>query len=95
MDDLMWDYPKGRFIPHCEMSEDSSNCPIHLSHAEPIFEEGLLINLAKDIPFFFARFDRVAEIIVKSKVSAGRDRYKYYRDRGYPLHHHHLTEWED
>lgn len=95
MDELMWNYPKGRFLPHDKMSNDNINHPIHLGHEEPILEEGLLINLAKNIPFFFGRFDRVAEIIVKSQVSMGRDRYKYYRDRGYPLHHHQLNEWED
>ena len=95
MDELMWHYPKGRFLPHDILSKSKSHYPIHLGHDEPTLEEGLLINLAKEIPFFFGRFDRVAEIIVKSQVSMGRDRYKYYRDRGYPLHHHQLNEWED
>lgn len=54
----------------------------------------LLINLSPSIPAFFGRFERVAEIIVESTRADGRDRYKHYRDRGYPLHHHELNDWE-
>ncbi|MCH1614710.1 MAG: DNA polymerase III subunit chi [Acidimicrobiales bacterium] len=96
LDELMWHYPKGRFLAHDKIPNEAVvNSPVHLSCQEPIAEEGLLINLSKDIPFFFGRFDRVAEIIVKSQVSQGRDRYKHYRERGYPLQHHQLNRWED
>lgn len=54
----------------------------------------LLINLSPAIPTFFGRFERVAEIIVESSRTEGRDRYKHYRDRGYPLYHHELNDWE-
>ena len=32
---------------------------------------------------------------VQNQVSEGRVRYKFYRDRGYPLQHHQLNQWED
>jgi DNA polymerase III subunit chi len=46
------------------------------------------------VPTFFGRFERVAEIIVQDRRDVGRDRYRFYRDRGYPLFHHELDEWE-
>ena len=95
MDELMWNYPSGRFLPHDIFSTEAVNSPVQLGCEEPALREGLLINLSEEIPYFFGRFDRVAEIIVQNLVSEGRERYKFYRDRGYPLQHHQLNQWED
>jgi len=72
-----------------------ANSPIHLGCDSPLHDTGLLINLAKQVPTFFGRFDRVAEIIVGETKDQGREHYKFYRDRGYPLHHHDLKDWEN
>jgi|TARA_B110000977_G_C10720438_1_gene354983 DNA polymerase-3 subunit chi len=69
--------------------------PIHLGCDGPLHDGGLLINLAFQVPSFFGRFDRVAEIIVGETKDRGREHYKFYRDRGYPLHHHDLKDWEN
>jgi DNA polymerase-3 subunit chi len=115
MDDLLWDYPKNRFIAHHIVSakgqsiEDQSEqplgadalnstdikSPVHLSCGAPIYDNGLLINLASQVPSFFGRFDRVAEIIVEETKYQGRGHYKYYRERGFPLHHHEMKDWEN
>ncbi len=95
MDELMWNYPPERFLPHDVLSSEATKSPVQLGCEEPILQEGLLINLSEEIPYFFGRFDRVAEIIVQNQVSEGRVRYKFYRDRGYPLQHHQLNQWED
>lgn len=95
LDELMWDYPKHRFLPHEIISNGvKPNSPIQIGVEPPHHEEGLLINLADEVPTFFGRFDRVAEIIVGETREQGRIRYKHYRDRGYPLHHHELRDWE-
>jgi DNA polymerase-3 subunit chi len=67
---------------------------VTLGWTEPDGLDGVLINLSDEIPRFFGRFDRVAEVIPRSRRDAGRDRYKFYRDRGYPLFHHELDDWE-
>ena len=95
LDELMWDYPKHHFIPHRINGQDTSRAPVHISAAEPEVAEGLLINLGEDVPPYFGRFDRVAEIIVGATRETGRERYAHYRKRGYPLHHHELKDWED
>lgn len=94
-DGLLWEYPAQRFVPHEVLKDNApSNGPITIGHSAPGDRDGFLINLASDIPEFFARFDRVAEIIVEDNKKTGRDHYKHYRDRGYPLHHHELDDWE-
>ncbi|MEC7553218.1 MAG: DNA polymerase III subunit chi [Pseudomonadota bacterium] len=97
VDTLMWDYPQHRFLPHqlIQSDDQASTSPIHVGFGQPVLQAGLLINLAAEIPRFFGRFDRVAEIIVGANRDQGRTRYKYYRDRGFPLHHHELSDWED
>lgn len=94
MDELLWAYPNDRFLPHSTQPDASAASPIHLSHTDPMLQEGLMINLGGDIPRFFGRFDRVAEIIVAEQRQAGRERYRHYRERGYPLHHHEIKDWE-
>jgi DNA polymerase III subunit chi len=96
-DALLWAYPDNRFLPH-GVSGDTSvgDVPVAIDHAAP--EHGstdLLINLGGAIPQFFGRFDRVAEIIVQQLREDGRRRYKFYRDRGYPLFHHEIDQWDD
>lgn len=94
-DGLLWEYPDQRFVPHELLAAAApSQGPITIGHSAPGDRDGFLINLASDIPDFFARFDRVAEIIVEDTKTTGRDHYKHYRDRGYPLHHHDLDDWE-
>ena len=44
----------------------------------------MLINLSDTVPEWYARFERVAEIVAgeESSKHAGRARFRYYRDRG-------------
>jgi len=95
LDEMMWDYPKHRFLPHeIVPANAAADSPVHIGYQPPQHTEGLLINLADSVPAFFGRFDRVAEIIVEDSREQGRARYAHYRDRGYPLHHHELDQWE-
>ena len=95
LDELLWNYPEHRFIPHvCEGADTVPAAPLVLGWSPPPSPEGVLINLAGEIPTFFGRFERVAEVIVDANRDVGRERYKFYRDRGYPLFHHDLDDWE-
>ncbi len=50
----------------------------------------LMINLAPDVPEFFSRYRRVAEVVDgnATRRAQSRDRYRFYRDRGYTLNTH-------
>ena len=53
----------------------------------------LLINLAADTPDWFGRFDVLCELVYgdENLVASKRHRYKFYKDRGYPLNYHDMT----
>ena len=96
LDELMWSYPEDRFLPHgVAGGPDAAAAPIRIGHAEPApGPDQVLVNLADDVPAFFARFERVAEVITEPERTSGRARYRHYRERGYPLFHHDLDDWE-
>ncbi len=95
VDDMLWHYPEQRFLPHGLLgTEAAEQAPVVLCWEDPGRYDGVLVNLTDEVPGFFARFDRIAEIIVAENREAGRERYRYYRERGYPLFHHELDDWE-
>ena len=49
-----------------------------------------MINLAAEVPEFFSRYQRVAEVVDghAERRERSRDRYRFYRDRGYKLNTH-------
>lgn len=92
LDRLLWTYRDQSFVPHGQLgaAEPDLN-PVLIGHDAGGGEEhDVLINLAAEIPGFFSRFERVAEIVAPDSAAkaASRERYRFYRDRGYPLHTH-------
>ena len=96
MDQLLWTFRAGSFLPHEALREGVStdkSCTIHLGHGvEPDTHDDILINLAPDVPLFFSRFQRVAEVINSDEKQRvlGRERFRFYRERGYPLDTHNI-----
>lgn len=94
LDDLLWTFHDIAFIPHALAPSKEANIRILLGHDhEPMENCGLLINLSNEIPSFFSRFERLAEILDQEEaiLHAGRKRYQFYRDRGYNLDYHQLN----
>ncbi len=95
LDDLLWSFRQGSFIPHgLYKSGEAADLPIHIGcDAEPEAGMDVLINLSQEVPAFFSRFPRVAEVIEPGEPGkqAGRERYRFYRDRGYPLESHTIS----
>ena len=54
----------------------------------------VLINLDAQAPAQFASFERLIEVVGAGAEDreAGRERYRFYRERGYPLTHHDLGQ---
>ncbi len=94
MDELLWTYRQDGFLPHAvHTGSSASQSPIVIGHdAEPDAHTDVLINLAPQVPLFFSRFERVAEVVdqQEQRRQEGRERYRFYRDRGYPLESHKL-----
>ena len=95
LDELLWTYRQGSFIPHDLMAstpDDSS--PVTIGDGEHQDPAGdLLINLGDTIPAFFDQFARVAEIIdgTEDCRRLGRERYGVYRDNGYQPNTHQIS----
>jgi len=90
LDKLLWNFPPTAFIPHCLSHEtEAATMPVVIGHDDifPHFE--LLISLHNECVNFFSRFERVIEIVSEDTEDAklGRERYGFYRDRGYNLRH--------
>ena len=56
----------------------------------------MLVNLHPSPPPFFSRFERLAEIVGTdaADAAAGRERWKFYKERGYELRPHNLSAKE-
>ena len=91
LDKLLWHYPATAFIPHCRSEEaQAADMPVVVSHQTGNFPHSeLLISLHTASLPFFSRFERVIEIVTQDEDDArlGRERFSFYRDRGYELRH--------
>ena len=96
LDKLLWIYPDTAFIPHCAVdATGAAQTPVVLSYNSDRFpHHDMLISLHDECLPFFSRFERVIEIIgIDDEDSRrGRERYKFYRDRGYELRHFDLSK---
>ena len=96
LDELLWTYRSGSFVPHQQLGvENDQGCPVLIGHVDA--PEGLnqvLINLDMAVPLFFSRFERVVEIVNQDEIQRqqARERFKFYRDRGYDLYTHNLNQ---
>jgi DNA polymerase-3 subunit chi len=95
LDELLWTFIQGSFIPHRVVREPPNTPPrepvIIALHRQPVGERwDLLINLADTVPEFFSQYQRVAELVDGNpeRREQSRERYRFYRDRGYPLNTH-------
>ena len=100
LDELLWTFAQNSFIPH-RFAWDDESAPV----AEPVIigcadrtgddgshEWDLMINLTGEVPDAFGRYERLAEVLDADpgRREHGRERYRYYRDRGYELKTHQL-----
>lgn len=93
LDDLLWTFRAGSFVPHGIYAEADEAQPVVLGHAiDPEGQSDVLLNLSDDVPAWFSRFERVAELVGGDETArnTARDRYRFYQDRGYTLNTHRL-----
>lgn len=95
LDRLMWTFNAGSFIPHGMGSRpEDADLPVLIGREEPpAAYDDVLIPLTPQVPECFSRFQRVAEVVNGDEgvKTLGRERFRFYRDRGYALLTHHLT----
>jgi len=93
LDDLLWSFRDGSFVPHEVLTGQEAGSPVTVGwQDEPPVTPDVLINLTAAVPGYFSRFERLAEIVEPDQAarSASRERFRFYRERGYPLQTHKL-----
>ena len=99
IDELLWTFRDISFLPHgVSGTPGAGNVSVVVGHDEaPPEEHEVLVNLAHPVPLFFSRFERVLEIVAPddgAKATA-RERFRFYKERGYPLESHNIDTNND
>lgn len=96
LDGALWSFRQGGFIAHERYDGEPLDEPLPsvlIGAVEPPeSHHGVMLNLGLDVPDWFSRFERVLEIVAADAEgrAKSRERYKFYRDRGYELSTHKL-----
>lgn len=93
LDDLLWTFAQDSFVAHTTEVNELDLTPVFIGHGEaPDGVHDVLINLNPQTPNCFSRFERMAELLHQQDdvLAAGRERYLFYKERGYPLQTHKL-----
>ena len=95
LDELLWTFSQGCFIPHVVVRSELGSPPLEpvligVNQRPGLGRWDVLVNLAPDVPEFFSRYERVAEVVDANAArrEQSRERYRFYRDRGYKLNTH-------
>lgn len=95
-DRLLWTTPATGFVPHCGPDDPlAGETPVIVDfQGEKLLHDDVLINLRQEWPPFFGRFQRLVEIVGREDDdrAAARDRFRFYRDRGYEIGTHDLSK---
>ncbi|WP_122151961.1 DNA polymerase III subunit chi [Paraburkholderia sp.] len=91
-DEQLWTFSPLDFVPHCYADSPlAAQTPIVLTaSADQVPHYQVLLNLGAEVPAQFARFERLLEVVgnAQDELSTGRERYRFYRDRGYALNNY-------
>jgi len=95
LDDLLWTFRDGSFVPHeiIDSSSGEQQSAVTIAcNKLPIIHPDLLINLGDTIADNSASFARVAEVVSadEDSLQQSRQRFVDYRDQGHTLGTHKL-----
>lgn len=91
-DEMLWTFAPLEFVPHCMAGTSlAADTPVVLAtNLDDVPHHQVLLNLGATVPAQFARFERLLEVVgnAQEELAAGRERYRFYRDRGYALNNY-------
>ena len=95
-DRMLWMTPSIGFVPHCAPDDPlAAETPVIVDcRGESLLHEEVLLNLRPEWPPFFSRFQRLIEIVSLDEQDRAdaRERFRFYRDRGYEIRTHDLSK---
>jgi DNA polymerase-3 subunit chi len=96
IDKLLWTWPAIGFVPHCAVhSRLAAETPVLIASGDETPPQcEVLLNLGAECPPHFERFARLLEVISQEPEDKekGRSRFRFYRERGYPISNHDLAQ---
>ena len=95
IDDLLWTFRDGSFVPHEVLEAPLADVPAPITigcEVAPSRDCDLLINLSEEVPAIVDSFPRIAEIVTSDEDARARSRKRFvdYRERGHTLDTHKL-----
>ena len=97
LDDLMWTFEQGSFLPHRQVGEQSGSLPepVIIGHEGAPCESGqnVLISLGNEAPRHYAEYERIADIVAADDddKARARERFRFYRSLGCKLETHDIS----
>lgn len=96
VDRLLWMSPPIGFVPHCAPDDPlAAETPVIIDcSGDNLLHDEVLLNLRSESPLFFGRFQRLIEIVSLDDEDrrAARERFRFYRERGYEIRTHDLSK---
>jgi DNA polymerase-3 subunit chi len=96
IDRQLWVAPSTDFIPHVDAASPlAAETPVLIGNTlESRRQTDRMLNLSDSPPPGFAEFDNLVEVVGRSEEEkrAGRERARFYKDRGYALEYFDLQE---
>jgi DNA polymerase-3 subunit chi len=92
---MLWTVPATGFVPHCTPDDRLAAVTpviVDCDGLDPAHDD-VLLNLRHELPSFFTRFRRLVEVVSIDEEDRrlARERFKFYRDRGYDIRSHDLS----
>lgn len=97
LDEALWTFSEDDFLPHVMAGDaHTAQTPVILTDdtSAELPHHQVLVNLSAATPEHFARFERLLEVVSSDEQDrlAGRERYRFYQQRGYSLTHHDVAD---
>ncbi|TDR31709.1 DNA polymerase III subunit chi [Hydromonas duriensis] len=94
LSDALWH--QSSFLAHDIQPKQLSHCAslvLMMNVSDDLPHHDVLINLSDETPHFFARFNRLIEVVPNEDTpkQAARERWGFYKSRGYLLTHHDIA----
>lgn len=95
LDRQLWMHPPTGFVPHVRGNSPlAAETPVLITdELDSLPQDERLINLSAEVPPGFSRFASVIEVVGQAEDErlAGRERVKFYKDRGYEIKYFDLS----
>jgi DNA polymerase III subunit chi len=96
IDRMLWTWPAIGFVPHCAVHAAlAAETPVLIASGDEAAPDcEVLLNLGANYPPHFERFARLLEVIAtdEEEKKNGRNRYRFYLERGYRITNHDLAQ---